>query len=151
MRRSLYFPVLKAAAILLYLTQVSVGAEQSARPATRIVVTERDAGKTVRIVVGDILVVRLTSNPATGYSWQEAESKSSGLQPVGKPRYETIPGTALGASGDQVFTYRAVRAATVRLSFDFVRTWEKSPIRSFMVTIAISGRPQREPFRIHGV
>ena len=44
-----------------------------ARAATKVV-TDADKGGTVQIKMGDVLEVRLSSNPTTGYEWYLAET-----------------------------------------------------------------------------
>lgn len=103
-----------------------------------VVVTEKDDGKTVQVPVGGNLVVRLASNPSTGYQWEGGESQATCLDAVGKPSYEG-PGIDLpGADDTQVFTYVAVKSGTARLSFHYARPWEKrAPAKAFAVNVTV--------------
>ena len=105
------------------------------RGAGQVIVHDMDIGRTVRIAVGGSLIVRLASNPSTGYQWRDSGGRC--LQPVGRPQYEEPATASLGASGIQVFRYKAIHAGTVQLRFRYVRPWEQRPVRSFAVTVHI--------------
>jgi inhibitor of cysteine peptidase len=103
-----------------------------------VVVTEKEDGKTVQVPVGGNLLVRLASNPSTGYQWEGGELQITCLEAVGRPSYEG-PGIDMpGAGGTQVFTYVAVKPGTARLSFHYARPWEKkAPAKAFAVNVTI--------------
>lgn len=71
-------------------------------------VTNADNNSQVTLELGDTLVVRLRSNPSTGYRWSVAQNNPSILAPFGRPTTEG--GGLPGAPGFQVFRFRAVGA-----------------------------------------
>lgn len=70
-------------------------------------VTDRDNNETVNLSVGDKLVVRLVSNPSTGYSWKVGEINQQLLRLLGSPRFEAGKSGLLGAPGVEVFEFEA--------------------------------------------
>lgn len=138
MKRILHSIADASVMILLCVTAHASGADQAARSKLAVTVTNADAGKTVQLAAGGSLFVRLASNPTTGYQWQEAKSGGIHLQQVGKPRYEKPADAALGAGGNQIFKYKAVRPGKVTLMFRYVRPWERSPIKSYAITVLIT-------------
>jgi predicted secreted protein len=92
---------------------------------------------TVKVSTGSVLIVRLASNATTGYQWRGGKPDSACLKPVGKPTYEP-PNTQMpGAGGTQVFAYSAVKPGRARLSFEYVRPWEKKPVKTYSVSVVI--------------
>ena len=117
---------------------------QSVRDKELVVVTDMDAGRTVRIAAGATLVARLASNPMTGYQWRDSGSGGIYLQPVGKSRYEQVKRAALGAGGTQVFIYKAIRPGKVQLRLQYLRPWGKIAVRrNSGIQSASAGSPRR--------
>jgi inhibitor of cysteine peptidase len=92
-----------------------------------VVVTDADAGELVTLDAGQKLVVRLESNPSTGYSWEV----------VGVPRVLEGPAAPIheqnseaegvvGAAGMDVFTFTASDdSGDGTLVLAYRRPWEK--------------------------
>lgn len=100
--------------------------------------------RAVELAPGTQLVVRLASNPTTGYRWQltgvPAVLASEGeavYEP--SPRVESEP-LRTGAGGTEVFTFRAARAGSGSLAFRYLRPWETgvTPARTLDVEIRVS-------------
>jgi predicted secreted protein len=111
-------------------------------------VTEKDSGKNVGLAVGDRLIVRLKSNPTTGYSWMAVKLSSAALKQVGKPKYESDPDPKPGSGGTDVFTYDAAKAGKATLVFTYQRPWEKKPPTqklTFNVTVTKPTMPPNKP------
>lgn len=79
-----------------------------------IIVTEENDGGEINLPHSGTLVVRLASNPSTGYTWRMAQNESSLLKPVGD-EYVPSRGKLLGAPGVQVFRFKAVAAGGTEL------------------------------------
>jgi predicted secreted protein len=81
--------------------------------------------KTVEVASGDDIVVTLWSNKTTGFSWSEsaAISDPSVLQQI---NHEYVaPQTGLmGASGNEVWTFKALKAGACEVSMDYSQPWE---------------------------
>jgi inhibitor of cysteine peptidase len=106
-------------------------------PAT-VTLAAGDEGTIVTINVGDTLVVRLSGNPTTGFSWVRTEPQNQTiLEPVGDPEYTPDDPDVCGGGGTFRFTFRAVGAGTTPLSFDYKRPWEEAVLGTYAVTVYV--------------
>jgi inhibitor of cysteine peptidase len=88
-------------------------------------ITEADSAHPVALRIGQELVLKLKSNPSTGYLWVQAETETPGLVVLGKPAYK--PGSALpGVSGVESWKFRAVKRGAQTLKLEYRRPWEKN-------------------------
>lgn len=109
----------------------------AAGPTTTL--TERDTGKSIEISIGQTVLVRLASNPTTGYSWSmhgnpaplEFVKSDYNADPQGKHR--------VGASGVQTVQLMAKSAGKAELKLEYKRPWEKDapPTKTFAATIVV--------------
>jgi len=117
---------------------VERGGAAAAHPqagAATIVVGPRANGTTVRLRVGDSLVVRLPGNPTTGYRWVVAQ-RPPALRLVASRYAPSLP-TRLGRGGTYTFRFEAGVTGSGRLRLAYRRPWEtgKPALRSFTLTI----------------
>lgn len=95
-----------------------------AKPGKTIVLTDADNNETVQVAEGDTLVVRLQSNPSTGYRWTVAENVDLILKPE-SVRY--VQGANRpGAGGYQEFTFSVVGNGEHSLKMLYQRPWRRS-------------------------
>lgn len=125
-------PVLAAAALLAAAVPALAG--------DVVKVGQNANGKTVRLDVGDTLVVSLAGNATTGYEWTVAAIDLKVLKPAGKqyvPK-KVAPGI-VGAGGTYVLRFRAAAAGKTALKLAYARPWEKGvkPARTFSLTVAV--------------
>ena len=80
---------------------------------------EKDNGQTVDVGVGDMITVRLSENPTTGYRW--AVVAAEGLEQV-ESSFEK--GKAVGAGGARIFQFRASQPGSHALRLKHWREWE---------------------------
>jgi inhibitor of cysteine peptidase len=73
---------------------------------------------------GDVLVIPLAGNPSTGYLWQIKPGVENILAPRGEADF-TAPSDAPGAGGYEIFTFDAVAAGEVTLSFIYSQPWDE--------------------------
>ncbi len=101
-------------------------------------VTNADAGTTITIQPGEMVIVTLPGNPTTGYRWEPVGAVTDSiLQAVPGTDYQPA-GTAIGGSGTFLFRYKAVGTGTAVLKFAYRRSWENVPAQnSFTVTIIV--------------
>ncbi len=90
-------------------------------------------------VVGEDLTVTLGSNPTTGFRWSEfAEISDETIvqqtshKYVGK-EYEAPPPP--GTSGEEVWTFRALKKGATTISMEYSRPWIEEDIGHWTVTI----------------
>lgn len=95
--------------------------------------TEKDNGRTIDIVAGELVTVSLNENPTTGYRW-EVENMS-GLEIVSDLFQST--GNAIGAGGIRLFQFRASSVGRHELLLKNWRKWEddRSVVNRFEVII----------------
>ena len=121
-------------AALLILLIVSACATSPARPPW--LVTQADAGRTVRVPVGTLIDVALPGSPTTGYIWQRAPGDPGGVETVGAARFEPS-GPALGQGGLVHVGFRITKPGATPLWLVYRRPFEKDvpPAQSFSVTL----------------
>ncbi len=92
--------------------------------------------------VGQTLTVTLCSNPTTGFMWsQEAQiSDSAVISQTGhefvSPQHKDTP--IVGASGVEVWTFRALKAGTADVSMEYSRPWEGGEKGEWSFNLAIT-------------
>ena len=82
--------------------------------------------KAVEIAKGGVLTISLGSNPSTGFSWTE-DALIGNPAVVQQTASEFVaPETQglVGASGSQVWTFKALQTGTTTLSMEYGRPWE---------------------------
>ena len=116
--------------------QQSPGAQQKS-PSSVIAIADQDDGKDIDLPARDTLVVRLESNPSTGYSWA-IKGDPSPLKLVKSSTKKTGQnGHAVGAPVTQEFRLTAVSAGIASLSLEYRRPWEHNvaPAKTFQVRV----------------
>jgi inhibitor of cysteine peptidase len=86
--------------------------------------TEADSGHAVALRIGQELILALNSNHSTGYSWIRTDTETPVLVTLGKPEYKS-GGPLPGASGLEIWKFRAVRRGAQTLELEYRRPWEK--------------------------
>lgn len=111
------------------------------RPATpkRVTVSEQDSGRTIRLNVGDTLLVALSSNASTGYSWELEPLRRSVLRSVSTSQ-AGAGGNLLGGGGETIFRFRAEGPGQTQLSLIYRRPFEEniSLTRVFEISVSVS-------------
>ncbi len=99
-------------------------------------------------VVGEELTVTLGSNPTTGFGWSEfAEISDETIvqqtshKYVGK-EYEEPPPP--GTSGEEVWTFKALKKGTTTISIEYSRPWIEEDIGHWTVTITANIKREGE-------
>ena len=99
-----------------------------------------DSGGTASLIPYQPLVVRLPSNPSTGYVWSYVVTGDEVL------RLDTITGEApaadgmVGVPGLEVWSFRAQGSGTAVLTYIYARPWEKNalPAKTFTLKVQVS-------------
>ena len=94
-----------------------------------VVVTLEPPGKELDLKKNQVLIVRLPSNPTTGFGWTMADSTEKVLQLQGEPDYvpdSTAPNN-LGSGGTEIWRFRAIREGEQSLPFVYRRESESTP------------------------
>jgi inhibitor of cysteine peptidase len=105
-----------------------------------VTVTDEDNRGSVALNPGDTLMVRLSSNPSTGYSWHVGENNNNLLQPLDESKEPGKSGV-LGAPGVQEFKFRAANSGGTRLGLLSQKPSEGGGVpadRKFELTVTIN-------------
>ncbi len=107
----------------------------------KLEINQSHNGQLAKLRVGNILVIRLPGNPATGYQWQAATTNSPAMRVTVRPQYSPPASTATGAAalGTYTFTFQAVQPGTGSIRLYYVRPNDPSrPRDSFAVGVNVS-------------
>jgi inhibitor of cysteine peptidase len=105
-----------------------------------ITVTEKDNGSQFELNKGDLLTLRLESNPSTGYSWQIAGNDEKLMELVGKPTSEAPEGKLIvGGIEYRIYRFKAITRGINVLELQYKRIWEKEKesLKTFRITVKI--------------
>ena len=99
-----------------------------------------DSGGTASLIPFQPLVIRLPSNPSTGYVWSYVLAGDDVL------RLDTVTGEApaadgmVGVPGLEVWSFRAQGSGTAVLTYIYARPWEKNalPAKIFTLNVEVS-------------
>jgi inhibitor of cysteine peptidase len=131
---------LSAFGILVLLLAASCGDDDASGGST-IALADVDAARTVTVAVDDTVTVSLASNPSTGFRWTVRAPAPAQLRAEGDSTFvaPTAASPAVGASGTEVFTFRAVERGTANLTLDYARSFEQGvpPEKTWAVTIVV--------------
>jgi inhibitor of cysteine peptidase len=102
-------------------------------------VTEANSGSTLALTRDQKLVVRLPSNPSTGYRWSLVQQAGGILEPEGAPTFERTGAGDAGAGGTETWRFVPLKAGEETLRLEYRRLWETDapPARvvSYKVTV----------------
>lgn len=112
-----------------------------------IVITEDQANHTISAHRGELVTIKLPSQPGTGYSWQFSSSNAKVATLDGQPEILSDGTTMPGGVETQVFHVRIRHSGKAKLLLKYVRPWEKSvpPQKTFMVTVHASRKDVAKP------
>jgi inhibitor of cysteine peptidase len=133
--------LIAATAAVSLLTACGLFGPKKPPPPPPLSVTEANSGGSVTLARDQRLIVRLPSNPSTGYRWSLAQQATGVLEPDGAPTYEPgSPGAGTaGAGGTETWKFVPTRAGEETLRLEYRRLWETdaAPARvvSYKVTV----------------
>jgi len=93
----------------------------------------------VEVAIGDEFTMTLCSNPTTGYQWSESAtiSEPSVLQQVDHKFIPPEDKDLAGAPGQEVWTFKALKAGTSTASFEYSRPWEGGEKGTWLFTLTV--------------
>ena len=92
---------------------------------SEIVVGLGDAGRSLTLSPGDVVIVEVEENLGTGYSWAVADDGGGVLSQI-ESTHIPAPRQLMGAPGIHRFRFSAARAGTGTLELRLCRPWESS-------------------------
>ena len=93
----------------------------------------------IRVLAGKQFSITLAANRTTGYSWRLAAPLDAAvLKQIGND-YHAADSGAVGAAGEEVWTFESVGKGAVQLKFEYVRPFEKDakPVKTAKYSIVI--------------
>ena len=103
-----------------------------------VAVNEEMNGGSVVLEQGQTLVLKLTSNPTTGYDWEIVDLNTAILEQVGEVEYKS-DSALIGSGGVNTYTFKAVGSGNMQLSLVYHRSWEKDipPIETYELDVTV--------------
>jgi len=147
-RRSFESDSTPAAKTFTFKVKVKQGAEPPVTPGRAVTLKEANDGSTVRVKVGQDVVIRLAENPSTGYRWHVQSVDRT----LGQPE-KTFEGAGangpVGSGGTAVLKWKTsgplnmVGAHTIKLVY--ARGESGEPAKKFSVTLNVVPAAEEEP------
>lgn len=138
MARDPLVPFGLVAAVFFLLAACSLVGVRGSHAIGPVTITPDAAGRTIELRTDQELLVRLPSNPATGYRWSLAAAPADVLRLEGLPAFERNAGST-GGSGVEIWRFTLARKGQQVLRFDYRLPWEADspPAQqlSFIVTV----------------
>ena len=94
--------------------KVPIGQEQQA-----------DMTNTIKATPGEEFVIKLDTNPTTGYEWQLAKPIDDSKVKLVNSEYVPDNTGLVGSGGKSIWTFKALQVGKVQLSFKYFKSWEK--------------------------
>ena len=109
-------------------------------PPPPVTVSAAQSGTSVALAAGQDLVVRLPTNPSTGYRWAYVEPKDAVLRVDGPSTYEAAQsaGNVAGAGGIEIWKLAPLKPGQQQLRFEYRRPWEQDVAPSQVVTYSVT-------------
>jgi inhibitor of cysteine peptidase len=79
----------------------------------------------LEVTVGQEFPITLTSNATTGYHWELSAPPDEAVVKLVTNEYKSPETRALGAGGQEIWTFRAVGPGRTVINLKYVRPWEK--------------------------
>lgn len=109
-------------------------------PPEPVTVSAAQSGTSVDLAAGQGLVVRLPSNPTTGYRWIYVEPKDAVLRVDGPSTFEATQSTGgtVGAGGTEIWKLAPLKPGQQQLRFEYRRPWEQGVAPSQLATYSVT-------------
>ena len=106
--------------------------------AKNVEVNQEMNGGSVELEQGQTLVLKLASNPTTGYDWEIVDLNGAILEQVGEVDHKADSGL-IGSGGVNTYTFKAVGSGNMQLTLVYHRSWEKDipPIETFELDVIV--------------
>ena len=93
----------------------------------------------IRVLAGKQFSITLNANHTTGYSWRLAKPLDPAMLHQTSDEYHAATSDAVGAPGEEVWTFESIAAGNVELDFEYVRPFETDakPVKKAKYSIVI--------------
>lgn len=139
-RRLLAFftALLFAVAIAAEVPQTASSGATAKTANSAVTVTDQDNGKDIDLTSTQTLIVKLASNPSTGYRWTVV-GEPSPLKLQKDSYRKSTKSSAMGAPGVQVFQFGASGSGMANLTLNYHRSFEynQPPAKTFTLRVNV--------------
>ncbi len=103
--------------------------------------TDMDTGKAVSLKTGDVITLKLMSNPSTGYKWELTALDRNIVTDTGSSFKSGCPENAVGCAGVEIWTFEAISAGETSIELLYYRPWEDAAtaVNAFNLEVSVSG------------
>jgi inhibitor of cysteine peptidase len=128
------------ALVVVMITACGVFTAAPKPPPEPLTVSAAQSGTSVALASGQDLVVRLPSNPATGYRWIYVEPKDAVLRVDGPSTFEGAQssGGTVGAGGIEIWKLAPLKPGQQQLRFEYRRPWEQDVAPAQIATYSVT-------------
>ena len=98
----------------------------------------KNISKEITIAEGTELIVNLAANPSTGFSWTQAAIGTPAVLTQTDSKYMAPETNAIGAAGNQVWTFSASQKGTTTVKMDYSRPWEGGEKAEWTFTLTVT-------------
>jgi predicted secreted protein len=93
----------------------------------------------IRVLAGKQFSITLAANRTTGYSWRLAAPIDPAMLKQISDEYQATDSGAVGAPGEEVWTFAAIGKGAVPIGFEYVRPFEKDakPVKTARYSVVI--------------
>jgi inhibitor of cysteine peptidase len=126
------------AAVIVSVAACSMFKSAPKPPPAPVTVSADQSGTSVALASGQDLVVRLPSNPSTGYRWIYVEPKDAVLRVDGPSSFEAQSAGTAGAGGTEIWKLAPFKPGQQQLRFEYRRPWEQDVAPSRIATYSVT-------------
>jgi inhibitor of cysteine peptidase len=122
---------------LIGITLLTVTACVSA--ANEVSLDESSSGQQIEIASNGVFTVTLESNQTTGYSWELKEIGDTSILQKTSNEYIAPDTNLVGAGGQEVWTFKALKAGETTLTMEYSQPWERGDKanKTFSITVIV--------------
>lgn len=135
MRRSNRYATILVAMILAIVAGGNIGVAQTST--ATVTVAERQNGSTIELSKGQTLVIRLSAQLGTGFSWAIQKTDGVAMELV---KSDTEGGTGMpGAAETQVFVLKPAKTGTAKIELAYRQPWMRDtpPAKTFNLQVIV--------------
>ncbi len=81
-------------------------------------------GNEFEIEVNDKIRAKLCANPSTGFTWVARMDDEDGVMKLEKQEYVAPDSELVGASGMDIWTFKAVKEGTALITMEYSQDWD---------------------------
>lgn len=102
-----------------------------------------DSGKTINMVMGQLLKIELPSNASSGNTWRQIAYEDSVLAKSGKPNY-VLGDEGIGAAGQYNYRFKTIGTGISKIYMEYGSKYDysKKPLKIFELTIVVHDKKE---------